>query len=132
MGETEGGCFASQCFPSPAQNLSRTLRQEVKEGKMDQAEAENRMLEQTGMSLAEAAPKRTTSGSSWSEEVEHMKRLDAPSLPVAVEEEADKIPDEDQDQAQFELRQERKAHSGGRAAGSHLPAEGAAGSPSGI
>ncbi len=118
-----------------ARMLFTSLTEAVKEGKMDQEEAEKTMLEETGMQLGEVSAdttaKRTTSGSSWSEEVEHMHKLDKSALPE-VEEEMDDdndVDDDNDDQAQFELRQERNAQVGHRAAGSGPLTEGAAGSP---
>ena len=113
-----------------ARTLARTLRQSVQEGSLDQQSAEAKMLEETGRTLAELTPKRTTSGSSWYEEVEHMKGLDkSQTQGTAVNIIND---DDDRDQAQFELHQEQDAQGPGhRAAGSGQPAEGAERSPSG-
>ena len=113
-----------------AQTLCANLQKDVKDGRMDQSEADSKMLEQTGMTMADMATKRTVSGSSWSEEVEHMKGLEDAGAAGAAEESAEAVGDEeDRDQAHFEMRQERKAP-GGRAVGSHLTTERAVGSTS--
>ncbi len=74
-----------------------------------------KFMERTGRELVmKKAPGRTTSGSSWSEEVEMAKNLE---IPEAVEEAAGD--EDDDDQAQFEMEQDDDV--GHRAAGSAGP-----------
>ena len=101
--------------------LEQRLLDNVKDGILDRGAAEAKMLELTGKPL-----RRTASSSSWSEEVDHMKRLEERAVPATIEESRA----EAQDLAQFELRQEQVAQAGQRAAGSGQQTEGAEGSPS--
>ncbi len=131
--ETETTSSSDKKEPSEeAKALARSLLRAVRDEDMDREAAESRMLEKFGMSLEDAMPKRSTSNSSWSEEVEHMHKLSQVVVPeVVVEEEISMNDDDVRDQALFELRQERKAQDAGhRAAGSGQATEGAAGSPS--
>ncbi len=113
---------------------AKELREKVKEGSMNTLSAYETFLEETGKDLDEIAPlnRRTTSGSSWSEEMDHAKSL---VVPETVEEEpgeaggAEKADDE-QDFAMFELFDSRAEGSGSnpeghRAAGPADPAQGA-------
>ena len=131
--ETETTSLSEKKEPSEeAKALARSLLRAVRDEDMDREAAESRMLEKFGMSLEDAMPKRSTSNSSWSEEVEHMHKLSQVVVPeVVVEEEISMNDDDVRDQALFELRQERKAQDAGhRAAGSGQATKGAAGSPS--
>ncbi len=119
-------------FGMAARDLGRELNSEVRAGKLSKEAAEAQMLEKTGLSLDEVKepPSRTESSSSWSEEVEHMRSLEKGEPLAAVAEEKE---DEDDEQARFELSQERDAQGAGgdhRAVGSGQSAEGAASSPS--
>ncbi len=113
---------------------AKELRQKVKEGSMSTLTAYETFLEETGKDLDDVVPvpRRTLSGSSWSEEMDHAKSL---VVPETVEEEseeaggADKAEDE-QDFAMFEMFDSRAEGSGSnpeghRAAGPADPAQGA-------
>ena len=132
--ETETATEESQEPSEEALQLGRELRQAVRDGSMEEEAANSKMLEKTGLTLAETLPRRTVSGSSWSEEVEHMKKLTNSSVPAAVVEEEEEESntdidmDDDRDHAQFELRQEQDAQFGHRAAGSGAASGRAAGS----
>ena len=104
-----------------ARELGKILLRQVQEGDLDKEAAEAKLLEEMGMSLDDVTPRRTVLGSSWSEEVEHMRELEKSRIPAQIDEamvESDKGQDDD-DHAHFELEQEQSAQDGGhRAAGS--------------
>ena len=96
--------------PPSAEEVERAkeLRVKVGQGAMSAWVASQTYLEETGRVLEEVAPvyRRTTSGSSWSEEVEHAKGLE---VPATVDEQgeaeaADNVnANDDNDFAMFEL-----------------------------
>ncbi len=96
------------------ERLRKRLLENVKDGCLDLETAEQEMLERTGRSLKEPAQeqrqtRRTTSSSSWSEEVDHMKKLDESVVPATISEGEGADDGDDRDHAQFELRQEQNA-----------------------
>ena len=93
--------------------VAKELQQEIRQGKLEKTAARAKFLEETGLELDDVIPRRTISGSSWHEEVELAKNLE---VPEQVEEEAVSRPQEEDDQANFELQQEQQVHH--RAAGS--------------
>ncbi len=97
-----------------AKELAKELQKEVHQGRLNKDEARSKFLEQTGLDLDTVVPRRTTSGSSWTEEVELAKELE---IPEAVSEEQHGGADEE-DQARFELQQEQQAQVHHRAEGS--------------
>ncbi len=114
---------------------AKEIAAKVGQGMMSAWRATQAFLEETGRDLEEVAPvfRRTASGSSWSEEVEHAKGLEVPATVAEEEpEEADGADkdDDDQDFAMFELFDSRAEGSGvnpegHRAAGPADPAQGA-------
>ncbi len=119
--------------PSDAE-VARALeiRAKVGEGAMSAWRATQTYLEETGRDLEEVAPvyRRTTSGSSWSEEVDHAKSLE---VPATVAEEEGQVANknvndavEDDDFAMFELFDSRAE---GEGADQVNPAQGASGTP---
>ncbi len=105
--------------------LAKSLQAEVRQGRLGKEAAKVKFLEQTGLDMDAVVPRRTTSGSSWTEEVEMAKELE---IPESVSEEHRGGADDD-DHARFELQQEQQAQVHHRAAGSDgVGAGGASGS----
>ncbi len=112
--------------PGECQELVQELRKQVDEGRISQESAQTEALEKLGMNMEEVLPpRRTDSGSSWSEEVEHMNSLSQTEATATAGDDGG----EDEDQARFEMEQDAQARGGHRAEGSGQSAEGAAGSP---
>ncbi len=109
------------------QELHNRLVEEVRQGRLNLETAKAKFMELTGETLEMPKPRRTVSGTSWSEEVEMARNLEIPE-PLSEEKEApaDDNDDNDDDQARFELRHENDAQVGHRAAGSAGPGAGAA------
>ena len=104
------------------------LREKVRQGVMSASVACQSFLEETGRDLDEVVPvyRRTTSGLSWSEEVEHAKNLDVPATVAEPQEEEETSVsnknnvDKDDDFAMFELFDSRAEGEGAQVAqGAH-------------
>ncbi len=96
------------------EELAERLNRAIEQGTMDRETADAQLMEKTGKKLQN---KRTTSNTSWSEEVEMARELAVPDM-VSQETASTVDDDDDDDHAWLKLQEGGDAQTDDRAAGS--------------